>query len=178
VSIETLRADPGYMAGCKEFNPISMNEQAGYQGIYPFITTQEEVSNILGTPLRINEFNEISWEYGKLDVVFDKKIVSELYVVGDDVTTLKDLIVQYGCPDVIYALDINEHPFGEYSRLLFLYPSIGFDFTIDHIPAKMNDIVYDMRYFKPGALDDYKNMFFTLSVPNASKPMTWDRSVH
>jgi hypothetical protein len=177
ISIETLSADPNYMSGCKEINPNSVSRQASYKGIYPGQTTLDEVRNVLGKPLRTYDLTDISWEYDNLAVVFDESIVIGLYVDGDN-ATLKDLILRYGCPDAIYAVDIYEHPSGAFSRLLFLYPDIGFDFAIDNIPAKLNDTIYQMDYFLPGTLEDYKKRSFSLTIANASKPMTWDEAVH
>jgi hypothetical protein len=178
MSIETLRADPDYMAGCIKINPNFVDVQAGYKGIYPGRTTQDEVRNVFGKPLRIPQIAEGTlWEYEYLAVSFEKSKVSELYVFESNGATLRDFILQYGCPDEIYALDVNEHPYGEYSRLMFLYHRIGFDFTIDNIPAKLDDTAYQTTYFKPGTRDDFMNIFLSLTVPNAAKPIDWDDAV-
>jgi len=176
-SIETLQADPSYMAECKKINRDIVDEQASYKGIYPGRTTQDEVRNVFGKPLRVPQIKEIIWEYGDRSVVFDKSKVSKLYVFGDNATTLKDLILQYGCPDGIYALDTSVHAYGDYSRLVFFYHRIGFQFSIGHNPAKLNDTVDQMTYFMPGTLDDYKNTFRFFSVPNSIKLMTWDEAL-
>ncbi len=177
MSIETLLADPGYMAGCKAINPKLVNKQASYKGVYPGLTTQDEIRNIFGKPLRVPQIKETVWEYGYMSVVFNKTRVSNLYVFGDNVTTLNDLILQYGCPDGIYVVDVSEHGYGEYSRLLFFYHRIGFDFTIDHVPAKLSDTVDQMGYFMPGTLEDYNNTFHIFNPPDYAKLMTWDESV-
>ena len=177
ISIETLRASPNYMAGCEKINLNSTKMQAGYKDIYPGYTTKDEVEDLLGKPIRTNEINSTTWEYDNLAVTFDGLIVNELFVAGDSVTGLKDMILKYGCPDAIYALDINEEHRGEYSRLLFIYPGIGFDFTVDIIPADLNGRINDMSYFKPGTLAYYSDLIHTLDITDTSKLMTWDEAV-
>jgi len=177
MDMETLLADPGYMAGCKAINRNLVEEQASYKGVYPGTTTQDEISNIFGKPLRIPQIKETVWEYGYMSVVFDESTVRNLYVFGDNSTTLNDLILHYGCPDGIYVVDMSEHGYGEYSRLRFFYHRIGFDFTIDHVPAKLNDTADQMGYFMPGTFEAYNNTFHLFSPPGYVKLVTWDESV-
>jgi hypothetical protein len=177
MSIETRLADPGYMAGCKAINPELVDEQASYKGVNPGLTTQDEIRSIFGKPLRVPQIKETVWEYDYMSVFFDESTVSKLYAFGDNATTLNDLILQYGCPDGIYVVDVSEHGDGAYSRLLFFYHRIGFDFTIDHVPAKLSDTVDSMGYFVPGTLEDYNNTFHIFNPPDYAKLMTWDESV-
>lgn len=177
ISIETLRSDASYMAGCKTINPNPVNEQVSYKGIYPGRTTKSDVEDTMGKPLRTPDLT--SWEYGDVTVFFDELIVDKLFVTGNNVTTLRDMVVQYGCPGAIYALDINEEKHGNYARLLFVYPSIGFHFTLDSIPADLNEKITTMSYFIPSTLEHYiDSMCCTLTDSNTSKPMSWDEAVH
>ncbi len=106
--------------------------------------------------------------------------MASIVVYNDEVLndSLEDAIGRYGCPNAIYALDVNEHPYGEFSRLLFVYQTAGLYFTIDKIPAEVNDKIGEISFFVPGTLEDFLNRFDSLLVPNASKPLTWDGAVH
>lgn len=174
-TIETLRADPNYMAGCEKINSRPEKAQVGYQGIYPGRTHENEIEERIGKPLKINYLG--GWEYDDMVVGFDKTIVNELYVDGDGVTALKDFVMQYGCPDVIYAKSVSEEPSYDYAELLFTYHRIGFDFKIDHIPAELSDMPYTVAYFIPGTLEDYKNSFLWLKNLSAAKPINWGEAV-
>ncbi|MDQ3005567.1 MAG: hypothetical protein M3R47_09320 [Chloroflexota bacterium] len=63
VDIDVLRSDPGYMAGCLELNPDVYQSQVGYRGVFPGQTSDDDVRQLLGEPLKINNLTDISWEY-------------------------------------------------------------------------------------------------------------------
>ncbi len=172
-NIATLIADPSYMDECKQIYPNSSTEQVGYKEVYPGRTDKSMAEDLLGKPLKVYEINETTWEYADLDVVLDDSLVKAIFVAGDGVTTLEDMISQFGCPDVVYALDVNEEPQAEYSQVTFLYYRIGLIFTIDHIPAKLNDTITKLTYFEPGTLEDFTDQFRAFAVPDKAKPIPW-----
>jgi hypothetical protein len=179
IDIAVLRSDPSYMARCLELNPKVYQSQVSYRSVYPGKTTGDDLRQLLGEPIRINHLTDVSWEYDGAIVIFDQEVVSSIVVYDDTVLndSLEEAISNYGCPDAIYALDINEHPYGEFSRLLFVYHNIGLYFTIDKFPADLNDRVDQISFFAPGTLDAFLRKYDSLLVPNASKPLTWDEAV-
>lgn len=180
IDIDVLRSNPGYMAGCLELNPDVYQSQVSYRGVFPGQTRESDVRQLLGEPLKINNLTDVSWEYDGFIVIFDGELATSIIVYNDEVLneSLEDAIGRYGCPNAIYALDVNEHPFGQYSRLLFVYHDIGLYFTIDKIPVEVRDKIGEISYFVPGALEDFLKNFDSMLIPNASKPLTWDDAVH
>lgn len=179
MDIVVLRSRPDYMAGCLELNSNVYGTQANYRGIYAGLTRDSDVLALVGEPLKINNLVDRSWEFEKFSVIFDKTVVTQVLADDDGKIqngNLADMIGEYGCPEIIYAVDINEHPFGEYSRLLFTYPKIGFDFTIDNIPAKLSDRISATSYYVPTTFEAYTERF-ALMIPNASKPLIWADAV-
>jgi hypothetical protein len=179
IDIDVLRSDPNYMARCLELNSDVYPSQVGYKGIYPGQTRDNEVRQLVGEPLKINNQVDISWEYDGFVVLFDKNLVTWIVVYNGEILndTLQNSIHKYGCPDAIYALDINEHPSGDYSRLLFIYHNVGVYFIIDKIPAELSDKIEEISYFVPGTLEEYLKRFEMLLIPDATKPLTWDEAV-
>jgi hypothetical protein len=179
--IAALRSSPDYMRGCLMLNPQVHSSQANYRGIYPGRTTASEVRQRVGEPLKANDFSELSWEYDRFTILFKEEVVTQIFADDDGerlTSNLRDVINTYGCPEVIYGVDINEDPGGEYSRTLFVYLNLGVQFMFDKLPVKLTDTVDRVDYFEPSTLSNYHNIFTYLSIPNKSRPLKWNGAVH
>lgn len=174
LNLETFESNTNYLADCKNITSKKVDAQVGYRSIYPGRTPKEEVEGILGKPLRVNE---TSWEYDDAAIILDDSLVRQVFASPDKNTILKDMIQEYGCPDIIYALDIHEEHQGIYSRLLFIYAGIGLDFTVDKYPAELHESVTNTSYFVPGTLEYYSQEIYPLDVPNTSKLVSWSEAI-
>lgn len=143
-----------YMAGCLEINPNRHQEQIGFQGVYPGKTSMVETEKLLGTPLEIREGYgsvRVRYEYDDFRVGFDNTgsvlyIFLDLY--GD---TLQNLIVQYGCPQVMWTA---YHVAGEQWTFLG-YPDLGFQIEIKGFPVSLDGEADILTYYLPTTMTDY-----------------------
>ena len=164
-----------YMAGCLELSPNRHQGQIGFQGVYPGKTSIIEIENLLGAPLQILDgYGPVSstYQYDDFVVDFDKAgVVLDIFVdlFGD---TLKSLIAQYGCPQVLWTA---YHVDGEQWTFL-AYPDLGFQIEIKGYPVSWDENIIILTYFVPTTITDY----FKSSVNSAYDDkliVSWDDAI-
>lgn len=175
---ETLEADPGYLASCRSEYPTGEQSQAGYEGIYPGISTSQETQELLGPPEQKIQCieREVNWLYGSdLTVVLEKNLVSWI-----DVSPSKPLqyyLELYGCPDIVFALDRNQHPYGDYDALLLVYHTLGLEMIFGDITLRKTDTPLGLAYYPQGTLAKYFDNLPWLNDSAKVKPVQWEDTV-
>lgn len=182
IGAKTMVSRPTYMDPClSEYSRFS--QPVGYKDIFPGQTTSSGVENILGSPeKKIETSQEIGWVYDfDLAVYFDlNKIVNTIYLGKDAQTSVPfiDILSDYGCPNIIYAIDGDQHPSGVYNTLLFIYHDIGMDVMFFKIPIQVSDKPDQISFFSPVTLGDYLADLEFLEYPGKAKPVDWDEAVY
>lgn len=138
--------------------PTPVAQRASYKDIFPGISSEADLRNALGTPLKtttnesgiIDEYKSTSElrrhiatiKSGK--VVFFKEIVS-----ANDKTTATDITNIYGvAPNILY----NKSPNSTFN--LYVYPSNGIAY-IGHSDGALLEI----WYFEPTTIDNFINLW-------------------
>ena len=131
----------GYLADCKEIYPESFAGQLSYEGIIPGVSTKQDVEKILGVPIETVDYDLEGWGYDRhLWIMFSKGQVEsiEMFEISDDYFPMEKYLEKFGCPEIIIAIDANEHPMGSYSMTTLAYPQNGIEITYLSFPIKVN----------------------------------------
>ena len=80
-------------------------------------------------------------------------MVTSIYI--PETTPLAPVFRQYGCPDVVFAVDLSEHKSGQYSATFLVYLQRGVEFTIRQFPVDLSNEIIATQYFSPGSLEDF-----------------------
>jgi len=182
VSVDEVKAsvvDPNYMKGCREINSSDSERQVSYKGIIPGSATSIEVKNQVGDPLKKSSLID-QWIYDGFSIVFENEIVTSIYIQVDSEfnSTLFDIIIKYGCPDVIFAYDVREEKAGVLGEVSFVYYRIGANFRILNYPVNLLDKAEFVEFFPARSLDEYlTGIEETLGFPNTVKLVSWDEAV-
>jgi len=173
ISVETVVADSDYLSGCRTKYPNSVKNQIDFKGIYPGVSTKEDLTRILGKPTKIIQVipSEIEWLYDTDAFFLEKDLVVAIYTDGQ--VTLKDYLDLYGCPEIIFATDLNQHPAGNYKNLLFVYPQAGFTIAFNEITIQLTDIPIQVAYYTSGTLNDFLSQNEFLLYAIIAKPIFW-----
>ena len=139
-------------------NPPS---QVSYHGVYPGMTTVTTLEDILGVPIDVHSYEpgleewifQLQEEKGVFPIRIRDGMVTSI-VVPDNMS-LASVFRQYGCPDVIFAVDLSEHKSGQYSATFLVYLQLGIAFTIRQFPVDSFDESITTHYFSPGSLEDF-----------------------
>lgn len=180
--VVTFVSNPEYMKECKMINPDNHKGQISYLGIYPGQSTSEDVLKHLDRPTETNYFsNDEEWVYKGFNINIEEDVVESIDVYGDPqlVVSLKELIIQYGCPDLILAVDDSiEQPNGSYSLAHFIYIGNGIDFIISGFPVSLTDVPYSVGFFIPQSLEDYLNRSDYINFgPKVENVVSWREAV-
>lgn len=176
----TQVANPDYMNGCGELGSLAVGNQQGYLNIFPGKSNKLEVEGILGKPERISSFSDYEeWRYDEVNVRFTSGELSSIFVhsLGKR-ATLSELVNLHGCPDIIFAMDVSEHPEGNYFVLSFVYHNIGVSFFYNSLFVTLDSKYVESIYFKPSSLEEFIiEREGSYSYPNRAKPITWEEAV-
>ena len=179
----TLVSNTNYMQECKRINPEIRQGQIDYLNIYPGQTRVEDIEAMIGKPIKRNDpsANDREWHYDNFNVYIKRgnDVVDSILVFGDTqfMVSLEYLVKEYGCPDLIYAIDKSEdYPSGAYSFTEFIYFRNGVEFAFDSFPVHLSDLPVFIDFFVPQFLEEYS---YNYIYPNyeVGKPVTWDEAV-
>lgn len=157
------------------------------QLIIPGKTSKLEVTDLLGEPSKVLELDRFlgkheEWTYEDLDgtskdfVIFTEDIVLFYHhVLPQNTTTFEMLVEQYGSPDLINVFDEDANV--DYvAGWQFVYAQQGFAvmgaaFSSIHLSEILDQRVGSEWRFTPMTLDEYEDLFATLSIPTAQIDM-------
>jgi hypothetical protein len=178
-------SNPDYLKNCKTQYPFVSNQQIGFRDIYPGKTTPDEVLENLGQPIveRSTVDGHNDWLYYDDNLTFSyhilikENLVDSATVVTDKSLLLpaKDILLKYGCPDLIIATELDPAPFAEtpnYNTTFFIYHTLGIQIRFEGYPILSSYSASTINYVKPLSLrdflvNDYENGFLvdSFSVP-------------
>jgi hypothetical protein len=176
VDAETLVAHPDYMVDCRSKYPQISQSQVGYKDIYPGTTTKESLQKMLGSPSKKIQLleSETEWLYdSSLALFLEQDRVAEIFIFNDLLKPLQNYLILYGCPDVMFVIDTNQHPSGNYDTLLLVYHSIGLTLMFDKFPVQNTDTPIQASFFSAGTLDDFLARKQFLEDSTKAKPIFW-----
>lgn len=179
--IKSVASNPNYLKRCRDINPNREKTQIAYQGIRPGKTSEDEAKSLLGPPDQsFTVMNVTNWMYGDVGLYIERGIVTDVLVPANDAPamTLEKFVRLYGCPDVIFAIDSGEEPYGNYDATRFGYHNIGLVVQFSNFPVTMNSIPEYIQYFQPMSLDDFliKNAWDQATI-NFGKPVDWEDAI-
>jgi hypothetical protein len=188
ISVYDYVSSSNYKKECLEINPATVRAQAGYLGMYPGITRASDMKVALGEPIRIiNGIRETTWYYHNkpknlISVSITDNIVTRITDVNYDLTnpSLKEIVQEYGCPDIIQVVDRSEHSAGNYDAITLSYPQIGVEFWFEfNNKVHLTSAPSEIRYIKPMALREYiqwYSPFLSINSP-MMKPVFWEEVI-
>lgn len=162
--VESIIYNENYLKGCKSNYPITHTEQAGFQEVYPGVTTKDELIAQFGQP------NSVSALEQKKDYVyFDAEATySYHFFVANNVVytihvnpateTLQTILEKYGCPDVIAAAILSGDLFDantKYNATYFQYLKAGVLVMFDGYPINYSDIPRTIVFEEPSSLNSF-----------------------
>ena len=184
--VQTVVANESYLHECRAINPEKAVEQVSYMGVTPGKTKDSELETILGTPdQKVTSSTAIDWIYGDTGVFIEKGIVkriiiSYVFIPAEEASSefrLDQLIRNYGCPDILFAVNATEDQVG-YTNTRFIYPTIGIEIDYAAFPASSTELPSNVVYFQPTNVQEYLGQFAApFFVSNTSKLIEWDEAV-
>lgn len=180
VSVPTVQAKVDYLEGCRKTYPKKFEQQIGYGNIYPGKSTKQSVEDNLGVPEKIIIIDENHEEYiyneTKLGIFFDQDRVS-LIILSDTSKRFRPLefyLINYGCPDIVFAFDDNQHPTSDYKTLLFVYHKNGMTLMFEPFPVSLSDSPFWINFYPPSTLVDFLGEREYFNDPNKTTTVLWD----
>ena len=184
-------SDKDYLKNCRSQYPLVSNQQIGFRDVYPGKTTSEEVLENLGQPNERSTVGEYQdWLYSDDNLTFSYHILIKENIVDSAIVEtdmaillpLKDILTEYGCPDLIIATELDPSSVAEtpsYNTTFFIYHTSGIQIRFEGFPASPSSLASIVSYVKPLALrdfleDDYENGFL---VNSFSAPMSLEDAV-
>lgn len=190
ISVYEYISDPNSKKECLKINSSTITSQANFNEIYPGTTSAIDVKNLLGEPSQITDGgNETGWYYDNnpqefFSIIIVGNIVNRINIDNFNLThpTLKEIVENFGCPDVITLVDTSEHSSGNYNRAVFRYPEIGIEFWFeygDENKVALTNVPNEIRYIVPIKLVEYlksSEPFLAIDSPFI-KPVYWNEVV-
>jgi hypothetical protein len=177
---QTLVSNTNYLNECKSLNPLKLTEQIPYQNIWPGKTKEAEVESILGVPDKRSVLgDEINLVYGSdLGVLVKNGIVTSILVYPEDETrfTLEEVILKYGCPDLVLAVNTTEDQVG-YNSIRLIYSKVGLAVSFAHYPANLSDSIDKIWYFPFMTVQEYFEKNGWAGMPGSAQPVEWNDAV-
>lgn len=177
---QTSVSDVNYLRECKTINPTKLTEQIPYENIWPGETKESELESLLGTPDETFTIKGVTnWVYGDMGLFIEKGIVTDVLAPVDNESrlTLEQLILTYGCPDIVFAVNTTEDQIG-YTGTRLTYHNIGVVIQFSNLPVSLTDIPVYIQYFQPMGLQEYleKSGGTTMGL-QFGKPIEWSEAV-
>lgn len=130
---------PDYIIDCKKLYGTKTNSQFSFNGISIGNTTSTEVEEIIGKPIKTSILRE--WSYDGFSILFDKdNKVEAITFIGDFLITTKNLdnlLLTYGCPDLLIKIDLDEEPSGIFDAIKLSYIKLGLEVIFHEIPLNL-----------------------------------------
>ncbi len=179
---KTLVADPEYLRDCMIVGSPRQHIQLDYLDIFPGQSTDENVKTLLGDPLERNHVKKIEeWVYSGFNIYLESNIVTSIDVYDDVqiMVSLKELISEYGCPDLIFAIDTSiDQPAGNYDLTKFIYYNNGVEFFFPDFPVSLSDVPISIGFFKAESLESYLERYnYDNYGPENGKLVSWNEAV-
>ena len=185
-------SDIDYLEDCRNQYPSVSHQQIGFRDIYPGKTTSDQIFERLGQPrlhdVTIDGYEE--WRYYDDNLSFaysihTKEDIVDFVTVEVDRETLlplKDILNNYGCPDLIIASELDPPPFAEtpnYNKTFFIYHTAGIEIRFEGYPVSYSDSAFIVNLIKPLSLRDYleKKYEQVLLVNDFSSPVQLEEAV-
>lgn len=177
---QTLVANTNYLEPCKKLNPIKSTEQIPYRNILPGKTKGSEIESILGTPDKRSVFgDEINLVYGSnVGVFVQDGIVTSILVSLEDESglTLEEVIIQYGCPDLILAVNTTVDQVG-YNDIRLIYNTLGLAVSFPGYPATLSEHADAIWYFPTMTVQEYFEKNGWAQMRSSAQPVEWNDAV-
>lgn len=178
---QTLVSNTNYLDPCKTINPIKLTEQISYQNIWPGKTKESEVESILGTPEERSVFRGVkNLVYGDTGLLVDVENDVVTYIVvnpdKDLPITLEEVVLRYGCPDLILAVNTTEDQVG-YNSIRFIYSTIGMEVSFAGNPTGLASNADNISYFPPASIQGYFEEHSWAGVSWSAQPVEWNDAV-
>lgn len=175
-------SSPQYLSACREINPNIVKQQANFHNLLPGKTSLQQTVDIFGEPAQITSFGNLrQLHYPDFTVNFvkDSDLIAEIHVYGvQEMNTLLSFILEFGCPDLIYAFDEAEEPTGYFNSVYFYFSNIGLELYFADFPIKLNQISRAIGYYQPALIGDYmttnKAVF---GIKNKVQIVSWKQAV-
>ena len=180
---QTLVSNPNYLDQCKSLNPIKLTEQIYYKNILPGKTKASEVESILGTPQERSVFEGVTnLVYGDTEffVSIENDVVTYIVVDPDTETrlpiTLEEVVLRYGCPDVMLAFNTKEDQVG-YNSVSFIYSTIGMEVRFPNFPTSLGSNANNISYFPSMTVQEFFEKYSWAEIRFFAQPVEWNEAI-
>ena len=180
---QTLVSNPNYLDQCKTLNPLKLTEQISYKNIWPGKTKASEVEAILGTPQERSTFGVVTTlVYGDTEffVEIENGVVTYIVVDPDEETklpiTLEEVILRYGCPDLVLAVNTTEDQVG-YNSIRFIYSIIGMAASFPNFPTSLGSNANNISYFPSMTVQDFFEKYSWAEIRFFAQPVEWSEAI-
>ena len=177
---QTLVSNSNYLDECKTLNPLKLTEQISYQSILPGKTKEAEVESILGVPDKRSVFrDEINLVYGSdLGILVQNDVVTTILVSLQDETgyTLEEVILKYGCPDLVLAVNTTVDQVG-YNDIRLIYSMLGLAVSFPGYPANLSTRADAIWYFPMMTVQEYFEKNGWAQMRPSAQPVEWNDAV-
>lgn len=170
-----------YLKECKSIYLNNLTNQVSYKGVLPEKSTKQDVENLLGPPLNTKEGLIETWEYNdELGIVFEDTFVKSIWIHNDvDVMLpLEQIVENYGCPNIVIAYDLSEHPTGNAGMTSFVYHNIGLEVNYYSFPVNIDQKPDQIIFEKKETLSEYlERMKDVLEISGKAMFTSWDQTI-
>lgn len=150
-------------AACSELFPAKLTGQVDYRGVLAGSTTTDELEGLLGTPTEIYNYEpgNQEWIYVESDIDGATVSIQDGVVVAigvgpeNGLATLREILELYGCPEVVFAVDLGEEKSGIYSGTELLYLENGLRFIFYRLPLALTDNLGLGVYEAPKSVEQF-----------------------
>jgi hypothetical protein len=171
--------DESYLEDCKITFPPVYTEQADFFGIYPGITTENELIENLGKSYdKALDPKGYGYGYTELGAFFEikNKTVDLIYVQPkpQKITHLLKALEKFGCPDVINAQALTDDAFEEsvpFNRTVLFYLQAGIYIDLNTYPVRYSQAIDSIIFASPSFLSTI------VGFDNLSKPVSFSGAI-
>ncbi len=152
---ENVSFDEHYLSDCKRQYPPEFAQQVGFHEVYPGVTTPSEALEKLGPYQQdYNTDNGKLYSYETFNFFAIDDLVNYISVQPDSATvrSVKDVLMAYGCPDLILASIRADDPYGDemvFNNTEFIYAEEGISIDFGSYPLKLSSTVPGLFFMKP-----------------------------
>ena len=177
---QTLVSNTNYLNECKTLNPLKLTEQILHRNIWPGKTKESEVESILGIPDKRSVFrDEINLVYGSnVGLFVQDGIVTSILVSLENESwlTLEEVILKYGCPNLILAVNTTVDQVG-YNDIRLIYSMLGLAVSFPGYPANLSTRADAIWYFPMMTVQEYFEKNGWARMPWSAQPIEWEEAV-
>lgn len=176
---ENVVYDSNYLNKCRTEYPPVYSQQVGFQGIYPAKTTLAEALEIFGKFSEYRNFEDGRefYSYETFNFTVKNKIVEDIVTnpSRDTVLSLRDILREYGCPDLIMASALATG-MSElvYNYTAFVYSNVGLRIGFYNYPVTFSESAVEAIYLQPVSPKAYLKI---MSIDTESKLVSFDEAI-